>query len=269
MPISTLKGYTRIGGVIGYGPVGGSGVWKLQERYALADDFYDDVSLLLKMNGANGSTTFLDSSQFGHTVTANGNAAISTAQSKFGGSSAYFDGTGDYLTVPDSSQFEFGSGDFTIELWFYIAGNSSQNNNGQRVANLVTKLPVSGTIVGFDVYINGNSTTTGTGLAFTNYNVSTVFSCSYTGSITQSAWHHAAVCRNGSNLHLFLDGTEVDLETGISGSVQDTAHSVMIGRGAFTNYQSPFNGYIDSLRITKGQARYTAAFTPPQRDFLP
>ena len=87
----------RSGGVIGtIGPIGGKGVWSLRERGLLAQDFYDDVSLYLKMNGANGSTSFLDSSRFGHTVTANGNAQVSTAQSKFGGASAAFDGNGDF-----------------------------------------------------------------------------------------------------------------------------------------------------------------------------
>jgi hypothetical protein len=72
------------------------------------------------MDGANNSTTFTDSSLTPKTVFANGDAKISTAQSKFGGSSAYLDGNGDHLSIPNSSDFEFGSGDFTIEFWAYV-----------------------------------------------------------------------------------------------------------------------------------------------------
>jgi hypothetical protein len=54
-----------------------------------------------------------------HTITVNGNTQISTAQSKFGGSSAAVDGAGDYLSIASTSDFGFGTGDFTIEGWFY------------------------------------------------------------------------------------------------------------------------------------------------------
>ncbi|MEJ0012775.1 MAG: hypothetical protein WDM94_09155 [Bauldia sp.] len=60
-------------------------------------------------------TTFVDSSASGRTITANGNAQVDTAQAKFGGASALFDGAGDYLTVPASADFNFGTGDFTVE----------------------------------------------------------------------------------------------------------------------------------------------------------
>jgi hypothetical protein len=81
------------------------------------DPNFANVSLLLYGNGINGSTSIIDSSPSPKTVTAFGNAQISTAQSKFGGSSIAFDGTGDYLTVPDNDNFALGNGNFTIECW--------------------------------------------------------------------------------------------------------------------------------------------------------
>ena len=81
---------------------------------------YDGTSnrvLLLHCDGTDGSTSFIDSSSSGHTVTAVGNAQIDTAQYKFGGASALFDGSGDYLTVPDSSDFNFGANPVTIDFW--------------------------------------------------------------------------------------------------------------------------------------------------------
>ena len=75
------------------------------------------VSLLLHMDGANNSTTFTDRSYSPKTVTAFGNAKISTAQSKFGGASAAFDGSGDYIEFDRGTDLQFGAGDFTIEGW--------------------------------------------------------------------------------------------------------------------------------------------------------
>ena len=80
-----------------------------------SDPYFSSTKLLLNGNGTNGSTTFTDSSNSSYTVTANGNAQISTAQSKFGSASMYFDGTGDYLTVSNATASDvFGSGDFTM-----------------------------------------------------------------------------------------------------------------------------------------------------------
>ena len=79
--------------------------------------------LLLHCNGVDESTTFTDSSGGGvgspHTVTAVGNAQIDTAQKKFDTGSALFDGTGDYLSLEDSDDWDFGTGDFTVDCWIY------------------------------------------------------------------------------------------------------------------------------------------------------
>jgi hypothetical protein len=84
----------------------------------MSDPDFANVSLLLHMDGSNGSTTFPDSSSNGLTVTRYGNAQISTAQSKFGGASAYFDGAGDYLELPNpNTAIGAVAGDFTIECW--------------------------------------------------------------------------------------------------------------------------------------------------------
>ena len=91
------------------------------------DAYFSDVVLLLHMGGTDGSTTFTD--EKGHTVTANGDAQIDTAQSKFGGASALFDGSGDYLSVADSADFEFGSSDFTIDGWVRLHGYATLNGS--------------------------------------------------------------------------------------------------------------------------------------------
>jgi hypothetical protein len=87
------------------------------------DLYYNSCSLLLHFSGSNGSTTIIDNSPNNFPITSSNGAAISTAQSKFGGSSIFFDGTNDYIITPSSTAFEFGSGDFTIEGWIYPTAN--------------------------------------------------------------------------------------------------------------------------------------------------
>ena len=87
------------------------------------DPFWANVVLYLPLTGTNGQTTFTDVSQYGHTVTRSSDTVISTAQfpSLTGvGSSAYFDGSGDSLSIPNNAVFNFGSGDFTIEAFIRL-----------------------------------------------------------------------------------------------------------------------------------------------------
>ena len=91
---------------------------KISIKKVDTDIYFDNVSLLLPFD-----SNFNDNSKNNFSVTAYGNAQISSTQSKFGGASAYFDGNGDYLEVSDNNLFNFGNGDFTIEFWIYFSGN--------------------------------------------------------------------------------------------------------------------------------------------------
>jgi hypothetical protein len=208
-----------------------------------------NVSLLLHGNGTNGSTTITDSSPSPKTVTAFGNAQISTTQSKFGGSSIAFDGAGDYLDVGSNSAFGYGLSDFTIELWVYRNVSSEvQVILDQRAGTpgqLVPTLYFNATALFY--YANGGNLITG-------------------GVVPVSQWVHIAVSRSGTSTRLFING----LQTG--STFTDTFNyinsPVRIGDG--NDGVSPtvsLNGYIDDLRITKGVARYTANFTPPTAPF--
>src|SRR3990167_5787652 len=87
-----------------------------------------DTKLLLHMDGADASTTFTD--EVGHVFTPAGNAQIDTAQSKFGGASGLFDGTGDYITTPNSADFDPGTGSFTAEMWIRPAALTGIDGEG-------------------------------------------------------------------------------------------------------------------------------------------
>jgi hypothetical protein len=229
------------------------------------DPFFSNVSLLLHMNGFNGSTAFTDGSASPKLVSAVSQAQISTAQSKFGGASALFDGAGDYLSVSNSSFMNIDTAEYTIELWFYIAGNSPLDNGGQRNGSLITCFTTSGSTNNtWALGVSGNSTTTGTGLS-ASFVSTTSSNVTYTGTIAKNVWHHIALVKNGTNAQIYLNGSSVASAT--IGSTYTTSTTMKIGATGYAGYFQEFNGYIDELRITKGVARYTANFTPPDMAF--
>ena len=203
------------------------------------------VSLLLHGDGTNGSTTIVDSSPSARTVTAVGDAKISTVQSKFGGTSIAFDGTGDYLTVPYDNQLDLTSGNFTIEAWVWR--NVSAVNQGI----FATRTGSSGVIFVIDANKLGCSVI-GALSVFSSVDVPT------------EQWSHVAGTRDAGVTRVFIDGTLRGSVTNAATGTPGTACAVGARDSAGNN---PFNGYIDELRVTKGIARYTANFTPPTAPF--
>jgi hypothetical protein len=209
-------------------------------------------SLLLHGDGTNGSTVITDSSGSPKTVTAVGNAQISTAQSKFGGASIAFDGTGDRLTAVANAAFAFGTGDFTVELWFYSTSSSKQvfvdtitpGAAGNLAGRFVFFKESTNTI---KFYLNGNAQ---------DYATSTTY--------TTSTWSHIAITRASNTIRMFIDGVQR-----YSGTHADnlTLNNMRVGEDGAGAGGSGLNGYIDDLRITKDVARYTANFTPPTAPF--
>jgi hypothetical protein len=210
------------------------------------DPVFNNVSLLLHGNGTNGSTTITDNSPSPKTVTAVGNAQISTAQSKFGGASIAFDGSGDYLTVLNSSQFNFGVDDFTIEAWFYRTSTAqfeiaSCGNPGAD---------------GFFFTSNTSAINFGTGSA--------VVLASSSTSLALNVWTHIAVTRSSNVTRLFANGIAGATTTNALNNLNSTT---VFRVGANRAVNAFATGYIDEFRITKGVARYTANFTPPTAPF--
>jgi hypothetical protein len=219
-------------------------------RFAAAgptDPDFANVSLLLHGDGTNGSTTIVDSSSSSKTVTAVGDAQISTAQSKFGGSSIYFDGSGDYLTIPPSANMSLGTADFTIELW---ARFNTAVTNGLFQLN-------SG-------YLNSQVRGPAVGIADTGYwgiyHGTSFLQSSQTPAL--NAWQHVAYVRSSGSTKLYVDGVQI-LSTVDTTNYADQYFTI----GGWYSTLYLLNGYIDDLRITKGVARYTANFTPPTAPF--
>lgn len=182
----------------------------------------------------------------GHAVTLNGNAARSSAQSKFGGYAAYFDGSGDYLTAPTGADFAFGTGDFTVECWI----------NPVSVAGLTVIYDSRTGSVGS---VGGISIAVSSGTLRCDTNVANVLTG---GVVTTGAWQHVALSRASGVFKLWLGGSQV----ATSGAAYTLSDGYMFV-GTDKTGAAYFNGYIDDLRITNGVARYTANFTPPSSAF--
>ncbi len=180
-------------------------------------------------------------------LTTVGNSQVSTSVVKYGTGAMYFDGTGDYLTMPSSNNFAFGTGNFTVEAWIYLQGTTGHKTI------FSTR---SGAIVDAAAFTIGLYPTTNTLYYFSdNYYFNL-------NSIALNTWTYIAFTKSGTSLRMFINGT---LLSTISNSQNIT--SVLGTVGANANGIEPFIGAIDELRITKGIARYTASFTPPTQAF--
>ena len=216
-----------------YGAVKGSGT--------RTDAFASSLVLAVPMDGANNGTTFTDESAnikgsgSAKTIT-RVNTTTTTAVSKFYGSSGSFNGSNTYLSIPDSDDFAFGTGNFTMETWAYVNSGSylyfGQGEGGSPA---------------FTVY--NNLLLVGPGIWS--------YSLSFP-TLPVAQWFHFALVRNGNTLTIFVDGSNV-ISAGYSSSWPDSSSIFTIGyvRGTYTN------GYIQDFRVYKGVAKYTANFTPP------
>lgn len=207
------------------------------------------AKLALHGNGTDASTTFTDSSSGAKSVTANGNAQIDTAQSKFGGASILLDGSGDTLTVSDDADWDFGTGDFTIDFWVRFNslgighGIMHRDNGGSNGWQIVWSSASGGQLC-----MQAGSAA---------YNFSRAWSPS------TNTWYHIAFVRSGSTSYCFVDGTQL-------GSTYNSSHdftyssSLNIGSG---DVGRDLNGWLEEIRISKGIARWTANFTPPAAEY--
>jgi hypothetical protein len=181
-----------------------------------------------------------------------GNAQVSTTQAKWGTTSMYFDGTGDYLLLQAGQNFTFGTGDFTIEMWFYVTTTASAQA-------LIDFRPTSTDGLYPFIYI-------ASGGGSVRLNVSNADQITGTTTISINTWYHLAVSRSGTSTKMFVNGTQVGSTYTDTNSYLVGANRPVIGSGGFTLGNTALTGYIDDLRITK-YARYTANFTAPTAAF--
>ena len=214
------------------------------------------TKLMLHMNGVDASTTFTDDSNSPHSPVANGNAQIDTAQSVFGGASGLFDGSGDYVSVPDSDDWYF-DGDFAIDFrirWNGVlaTGIMGHSNGGGGVPKWALYWNIGSLGMGNAIGIH---LSTGSDVVFDTWIPTTL------------TWYHVAITRDGNNFRLFVDGTQIGATKVSSITFPD---NVTTGLRIGTDGEGwqQFNGWIDELRISKGDSRWTSNFTPPSSEYV-
>jgi hypothetical protein len=203
-----------------------------------------NTSLLLNFTNAG----VIDNAMMNNLETV-GNAQISTTQSKWGGSSIAFDGTGDWLLAPSSPNLALLTGNFTIEMWVYFSNTTGYAFYDMRGVGTVS---INNPALFWSVSPNTSK------VAAYIDNGERIIS----GALSTGQWYHVALVRSGTTATLYVDGTSAGTYT-YSTSVEQQALYVGTGSGL-----GSFNGYIDDLRITKGFARYTANFTAPTAPFF-
>ena len=218
------------------------------QGYLLPNPGNDEFTrLMLHCDGANSGTTFTDSSDSAHTVTPAGNTHTDTTIKKFGTAAAQFDGTGDYLSIADSTDWDFGTDAFTIDFWWYKDGGTGERvlftGNSSANATRIHIYENGGTLYADAYDSDGN---------YVNFGSTT--------SIASDAWYHLALVRSGTNVYFFNNGALV-ATTAVASKPFNQGPGLDIGRNNWNG--SYWQGYIDEFRISKGIARWTAAFTPP------
>jgi len=210
------------------------------------------TKLLLHCDGADESTSFIDSSPSAHTITAYGDAQLDTSEKKFGTASGLFSSGSDYIKVPASSDWYFSDGDFTIDFWINLSDIS-----GEQYFMLTYRIPTWSDFL----YIKKESTSHK--LHFGARRVGAErgnFIMTNDWSVSADTWYHIAFVRNGSNPHMFIDGESQILTTNSNfGTLGNALDAINFGG---YNTTSRIKGRIDEVRISKGIARWTSNFTP-------
>jgi len=151
--------------------------------------------------------------------------------------SVSFNSTSQYLTVPNNTVFDFGTGDFTVECWIYLTKYNTGSYEPIFSNAYLTYISDTGQIL----YYNG-TTNVVSGTA---------------GDVPLNTWCHIATVRNASTVKIYVNGVQK-----ATGTVSASIGSGSPNQIGFWN-SVYFPGYISNLRIVKGLAVYTNNFTVP------
>ena len=217
--------------------------------------YYDNLVLAMPFNEATG---LRDVSSRNRNPAAYGNVAISTAQSKYYGSSAYFDGSGDYLSIAVglSSDFVLSNYNYTIEFWF----NAVSTTGSDTLFSIGNVGSLSGDLVTIEFQESGRVHHYVGAIGVGGGDVA----CKTNNTITTNTWNHIAVQRNINTWTMYLNGV-AQTTSNTSSATISKGDNVYIGTSSFDVSGRTSNAYLQDLRIYKGLAKYTANFTPPER----
>ena len=220
--------------------------WKLQGMISAVPAVYDTYTkLMLHCDGADNGTVITD--EVGHTITRVGDTCTKTAIKKFGTASLYFDGNGDYLTLDGSSDFAFGTGDFTIDTWIYRTVNTNTvvydgrppTTNGAYIDIVILGSGEPVVFVNNAIIIQGDT------------------------AMPLNTWCHLAMVRSSTSTKLYVNGTQTGPTYTDNITYGNGLNRPTIGINGYMPSIELYAGYMDEIRVSKGIARWTSDFTPP------
>lgn len=207
--------------------------------------------ILLHMDGTDTSTTFTDSGTGAHTFTAAGNAQIDTAQSKWGGASGLFDGTGDSLSTPDHINFDYSGGIWTVSVQGRTSNISTSNTIFSQLTddnNYIWAYVTTGGAVKLSIF-SGGAEVLGTAGCVTGNSV-----------ITVNNWYHIEFVENGNNYYVYVNGIQ---QCHISDVSRPANYTGVLTIGNYTGGGVYWFGWLDEFRSIKGTAVHATNFNPP------
>ena len=172
--------------------------------------------------------------------------------------SVFFDGNADHLKLPNSTDFNYGSGDFSIEAWVYLLSSAGGSDNHGIASNYIT----SGNKRSWLLYLAG---ATPTFIASSDGTSGENITVSSSVDVADETWTHIAVSKTGADLTIYVNGVQraknVSFHSSIYSNTDDPAEI-----GSYNDGSNTFEGYISNLRICKGHVVYTSNFAPPTRE---
>ena len=214
------------------------------------------TKLLLHLNGADGAQATTDASGSGHAITFNNTAELDTAQKKFGNASLLLDGDSDYLSVADHADWNYGTGEYTVDFQLRFAAHTALSGLVAQYDDADNRWQLQwNTDNKFYLFVRGSAVT-----IISNY--------TFAFTPSDNIWYHVELVKKNSGTAgylCFVNGTAVAAQTNDSSTMPDIAGSLYIGHSPAD--PSYLEGWVDEVRISKGIARHTANFTAPTREY--
>ena len=223
---------------------------------------YNKVSALYHFNGTNGLSNAgfaKDGGTYSGSFSIGGGAPYQSEANPFsrpdGCWSVLFDGSDDYINIPNQTALTPGTSDFTLECWVYFTSTTT----GQGIFQLDTTPLSSNTYIG-PVLFTGSGSYAGRWATMTKSGGNQTLYADSSHNPVVGVWYHTAVVRTSNTIKVFVDGVQVISDFTDSTDFTDRDSLVI---GAYYSGSYTFTGYISNFRYVKGTALYTSAFTPP------
>jgi hypothetical protein len=215
----------------------------------------NSTKLLVHFNGADAATAY-KAEISNQTLTFAGNAQLDTAQYKFGVSSLLLDGTGDWVTVPDSADWDLGL-TWTIDTWVRFSDIT-------HLQGICGQWEDTNNFMFFSWHTNGNL-----------YFIRFVGGIEQTPNVTtwspsQDTWYHVALVCNAGVVDFYIDGvkkTKTVSNDLTSYPTLSAPFAIGVGGDGSGSTSYMFKGWIDEFRLVKGEAKWTSNFTPPTSEY--